>query len=46
MLVVSLPTPSTGGDAAYTVSIGSSGGHQTAIPVIIVAFFGVWAMRF
>jgi Subtilase family len=36
-VTVSLPTPSTGGDAAYTVSIGSSGGHQTAIPVIMRA---------
>jgi hypothetical protein len=33
----SLPTPASGGDAPYTISLGSSGGHQTAIPVIMRA---------
>ena len=32
-----LPTPAVGGDTAYTISLGSSGGHQTAVPVIMRA---------
>lgn len=31
---VSLPVPAVGGDQPYTVSLGTSTGHQTAIPVI------------
>lgn len=34
---VTVPVPAVGGDTAYTVSIGSSGGHQTAVPVIVRA---------
>ncbi|MDQ1487338.1 MAG: hypothetical protein QOJ62_3031 [Actinomycetota bacterium] len=34
---VSLQTPAVGGDAVYAVSLGSSNGHQTAIPVIMRA---------
>ncbi len=34
---VTLPTPTVGGDTTYTVSLGSSGGHQTAVPVIMRA---------
>ncbi len=30
-----LPTNPVGGDAVYTASFGSSGGHQTALPVIV-----------
>ena len=34
---VTLPLPAVGGDTAYTMSLGSSGGHQTAVPVIMRA---------
>jgi hypothetical protein len=34
---VRLPVPSTGGDSTATVSIGSSDGHQTAVPVVLRA---------
>ena len=34
---VSVPVPSVGGDTVYTVSIGSSGGHQVAVPMILRA---------
>jgi hypothetical protein len=34
---VKLPVPSVGGDTVDTISIGSSGGHQTAVPVIVRA---------
>jgi hypothetical protein len=34
---VTLPTPAVGGDTDYTMSLASSGGHQTAVPVIMRA---------
>ena len=34
---VTLPTPAVGGDTVYTMSLASSGGHQTAVPVIMRA---------
>jgi hypothetical protein len=34
---VSFPVPTVGGDTVNTVSIGSSGGHQVAVPVIVRA---------
>ena len=34
---ITMPVPSVGGDTVDTVSIGSSGGHQTAIPVVVRA---------
>jgi hypothetical protein len=34
---VSLPVPAVGGDSSAVVSIGSSDGHQTAVPVILRA---------
>ncbi len=37
IVAVKLAVPAVGGDAVNTVSVGSSGGHQTAIPVILRA---------
>lgn len=34
-LRIAMPVPSIGGDTVDTVSIGSSGGHQTAVPVVV-----------
>ena len=34
---VSLPVQDVGGDTSYTVSLGTSTGHQTAIPVVVRA---------
>jgi len=34
-VTVRLPTPSVGGDTTYVLSIGSSGGHQSAVPVVV-----------
>jgi hypothetical protein len=34
---VQVPVPSVGGDTVYTASIGSSGGHQVAVPLIMRA---------
>jgi hypothetical protein len=34
---VSLPVPGVGGDTSYTVSLGTSTGHQTAVPVVVRA---------
>jgi hypothetical protein len=36
-VTVALPMPSSGGDATYTVALASSGGHQTAVPVVMRA---------
>jgi hypothetical protein len=36
-ITVKLPVPAVGGDTVYTASVGSSGGHQTAVPVVVRA---------
>ncbi len=36
-LTVKVPVPSVGGDTVDTVSIGSSGGHQVAVPIVVRA---------
>ena len=36
-LTVKMPVSSVGGDTVDTVSIGSSGGHQVAVPVVVRA---------
>ena len=36
-VTVSMPIPSVGGDGTQTVSVGSSDGHQTAVPVVLRA---------
>ncbi len=36
-VTLTLPMPTLGGDTSYTLSLGSSGGHQTALPVIMRA---------
>ena len=34
---VSLPVQGVGGDTSYTVALGTSSGHQTAVPVVVRA---------
>ncbi len=34
---VTVPIPAVGGDASYTMSLATSSGHQTAVPVIVRA---------
>ena len=36
-ITLKLPVPAVGGDTVYTASVGSSGGHQTAVPLVVRA---------